>query len=239
MTWMMLAMILLTSALQAQEKCPVEVKLLLSPEGTSIAITSLKMRKETVGEVYFFDTDSLELLSKGVIVRLRRGSNNDLTVKIRPPENQKLLDPSRRRNDLKCEVDMSGGQGNLSYSIQTPYSGSLAPDTGRDILSYLSDAQKELLKEAQVSVNWTRVKRIASIKSTDWDARGGGHFDKLTLELWEWPEGSVLELSTKVGPNEGSSAYARLLRLANDSNLPVGANQRPKTNMVLEKLSHH
>ena len=234
----MCGVLLLTSALQAQEQCAVEVKLLLSPQGTSTAITSLKMKKETAGEVYFFDTDALDLLSKGVIVRVRRGSSNDLTVKIRPPANQKLLEPSRQRKDFKCEVDMSGGHGSLSYSIQTAYAGSVT-NTGNDIVKQLSDAQKELLKEVQVSVDWTRVKMIASIKSTDWDARGGTQFDKLTLELWEWPEGSVLELSTKVGADEGSSAYARLLRLANDSNLAVGANQRPKTNMVLEKLAHH
>jgi hypothetical protein len=231
--------LVLTSGLHAKQKCAVEVKLLLSADQTATAIASLKMGKESAGEVYFFDTDSLDLLSKGAIVRLRRGSQNDLTVKVRSPSNQKISDPTLQGDNFKCEVDMNGGQGSVSYSIQTTYGSSILPDTGQTVLSQLNEGQKELLKEARVAVDWTRVKRIAGIKSTDWDTRGLAQFDKLTLELWEWSEGKVLELSTKVGPDDGSSAHARLTHLVNDSGLSLSAIQRPKTNMVLEKIANH
>ena len=57
------AHLLLVSALRAQERCAVEVKLLLSPTETQTANASLNVGKETTGRVYFFDTSSLDLLS--------------------------------------------------------------------------------------------------------------------------------------------------------------------------------
>jgi len=59
------------SALHSQERCNVEVKLLLSPTQTQAAIASFKFEKEAAGRVYFFDTNALDLLSQGLIVRLR------------------------------------------------------------------------------------------------------------------------------------------------------------------------
>src|SRR5271170_4390711 len=80
-------------ALHAQDKCNIEAKLLLSPTQAQAAIASLNLEKETGGRVYFFDTSALDLLSQGLIVRLRQGADNDLTVKLRPPGGRKLLLP--------------------------------------------------------------------------------------------------------------------------------------------------
>src|SRR5208283_2884522 len=89
--------LLLCAALHAKERCDAEVKLLLSPEQSQAAVRALKARGETSGRVYFFDTDQLDLLSQGVIVRLRQGSANDLTVKLRPAMGKAFRDPSAGR----------------------------------------------------------------------------------------------------------------------------------------------
>jgi hypothetical protein len=112
------AVLLLSCALHAQERCAVEVKLLLLPAEAPATIASLKLKKETTGQVYFFDTDALDLLSKGVIVRVRQGGDNDLTVKVRPPEAKKFGDPSHGHEDFKCENDLTGGEVTPSYSIR-------------------------------------------------------------------------------------------------------------------------
>ena len=43
---------------------------------------------------------------------------------------------------------------------------------------------------------------------------------KLSLELWEWQSGSILEVSTKVAPDDGQSTYVELRDLAKKNGLP-------------------
>src|SRR5208283_4119709 len=86
------AVLSLSSALRAAEKCTAEVKLLLSPPTIQTVITSLRFEKEVTGRVYFFDTDALDLLKQGVVVRFRQGAVNDFTVKVRVPAGNKQVD---------------------------------------------------------------------------------------------------------------------------------------------------
>lgn len=230
-----IAVLLLTPVVQARENCGVEVKLILSSREGPDTIASFNLAGETTGQVYIFDTDALDLLSKGVIVRLRQGSVNDLTVKIQPSPGQKFTASSGE--NVKCEMDVIGGQSIRSYSIQSKYSALQVPDGGSELVSLFSDGQKKLLQQAGVSIEWSRVRRIASIKSTEWNTSTQPPFGKLTLELWEWPKGSVLELSTKVGHNNGPPSYAALVRLVNAKFLSISASQSTKTRMVLESYT--
>ena len=52
-------------ALHAQQNCNVEIKVLLSQTETQAAVAALGAKRETAGRVYFFDTNSLDLLSPG------------------------------------------------------------------------------------------------------------------------------------------------------------------------------
>jgi len=233
------AVLFLSSVLQAEEKCPVEVKLLLSPPTTQTVIASLRFEKETATRVYFFDTDALDLLKQGVIVRVRQGADNDLTVKVRVPEGKKQVDTSQLSELFPCEIDRTGAGENTSYAVRSKYKAPQIPEMGSDIFSLLSPPQERLLREARVSIDWARVMRIANIKSTKWETKAQSPFRKLTLELWEWPAGDILELSTKVGPEAGPSKDAELQRLVNTKGLSLSASQGTKTRMVLETLTHH
>lgn len=230
-----MALLLLTPVVQARENCGVEVKLLLSSGAAPDTISSFNLAGDIKGQVYFFDTDALDLLSKGVIVRLRQGSVNDLTVKIRPSPGESFTASSVE--NVKCEIDVIGGQSIRSYSVQKKYSALQVPDGGSELVSLFSDGQKKVLQQAGVPIEWGRVKRIVSIQSTDWTTSTQPSFGKLTLELWEWPKGSVLELSTKVGHNDGPTSYAALVRLVNEKFLSISANQSTKTRMVLESTT--
>ncbi len=222
----------------AQETCGVEVKLLLAPGQTQDAIQALKAKKETPSHVYFFDTASLDLLSQGVILRLRRGVEGELTVKMRHQQGKTFADPSDGRESFKCEVDFVGGQGRPSYSLQTAYPDAPVPESGKDLYQSLSAAQKQLLKESQVSIDWSRVKRVADIQSTAWRSKSIAGFDKLALELWQFPGGQILELSTKGPPNSGPSTGDELRSLAKSKGLTLNSDQRPKTTTVLEAITH-
>jgi hypothetical protein len=222
----------------AQDKCNVEIKLLLSPMETQAAVASLKFEKETAGRVYFFDTSALDLLAQGLIIRLRQGADSDFTIKLRPPGGAKSFVPSDMGEGFDCEVDLIGGLPTPSYTVRSRYTAPRLPETGSEILKLLDAGQERLLKEVQIPIDWTRVKRIADIQATSWQTKTQPGFSKLTLELWEWSGGRILELSTKVGPNAGSSAYAQLQQLVHAKGLSLNATQQAKTGIVLDTLTH-
>jgi hypothetical protein len=232
------AVFLCCSGLYAQEKCGVEVKILLLPAEIEAAKVALNVKKETAGRVYFFDTDRLDLLSEGAIVRLRQGHHSDLTVKLRPPNGKKNPVSSERHDHFKCEVDLTGGNANLSYSVGTKYDLNQLPESGSDVSRALSSGQRKLLNDAQISIDWTRVKRIAEISASTWQTRAQPHLGKLTLELWEWPGGKILELSTRVPPGAGSSAYMEMQQLAKSKHLSMSSDQRVKTSTALKAIVH-
>jgi hypothetical protein len=232
------ALVLSCSGLHAQENCNVEVKLLLLPAETQAAVAALRGTKERPGRVYFFDTDKLDLLSQGAIVRLRQGAKGDLTIKFRAPNGRKLPVTTEGGGDFKCEVDLTREGANPSYSIARQLATDELPQTGTDVSRLLNSAQIKLFEDAHVSVDWTRVKRVADITSTDWQTQSQPRLGKLTLELWEWPGGRVLELSTKVSSDAGSSAYTELQRLVEAKQLAMSADQRVKTSIALEAITH-
>ncbi len=151
---------------RAQEQCGVEVKLLLAQAAIQAAIPALRAKTRSLTHVYFFDTDRLDLLSQGVILRLRSGVDAELTVKIRHPQGKAFSDPSAGQEKFKCEVDFVGGRGIPSYSLQSSYPKPSVPDSGEGLFQSLSEPQRELLKEAQVSIDWRRVKRIQRVVTT-------------------------------------------------------------------------
>ena len=232
------ALLLLCSGLPAQENCGAEVKLLLSPAETQTAIAAFGGKKETAGRVFFFDTAALDLLSQGAIVRLRQGAKSDLTVKFRPPNGKKFSASSGKRDGFKCEVDLTQDGAISSYSITTQLATQDISQTGTDLSRLLSPAQLQLFADAQISIYWTAVKRIAEITSTDWQTQSQPRLGKLTLELWEWPGGKILELSTKVASEAGSSTYTVLQQLVKSKQLTMSSDQRVKTTIALETIAH-
>jgi hypothetical protein len=227
----------LCSALRAQVKCPGEIKFLLLPPSIQTVITALGFEQKGVGQVYLFDTEDLDLMKQGVILRVRQGRANDLTAKIRWSGN-KEVDTSKLRQHFPCELDRTGDGEDIAFSVGRKYKPHQVPEMGTDIANALSRPQTRLLQEAGVSIDWSRVKRLANIKLTKWESDAAPSFRKLALELWESPGGNILELSTRVAPGEGASKYAELRSFIHQKDLPLSASQGTKTSMVLENLAH-
>ena len=224
--------------LHAQEKCPVEIKLLLSPPSIRAVIASIGFKEKTAGQVYFFDTKALTLQKRGVILRVRQGANNDLTVKVRLPDSSGKADAFGLSERFPCEIDQTPVGANTSYTARRKYKAFKLPETGADIAKLLSKLQTKLLQRSRISIDWSQVARIANIKSTTWKATDRPSFPRLTLELWESSESNILELSTKVGPDERQAKYVELQRLTNKKGLSLNSSQGNKTSMVLERLTH-
>lgn len=222
---------------RAEEKCGAEVKLLLLPSEVRSAVRSFHAGRDVRGEVYFFDTPTLDLWSRGIIVRVRRGITADLTVKVRPSNDKEIQGVSAPNARFKCELDLTGGTAVRSHSIQIKFNGAV-PQNGREVSEMLSSAQKDLIDQVRSSVDWNRVRRIAEIKSTDWEIDNQPPFPKLMLELWKWPTGTVLELSTKVAYDAANTAYSDLQRLAAEKKLSPSSKQTSKTTLALGDIAH-
>jgi len=110
------------------------------------------------------------------------------------------------------------------------------PRTWDELCELLSFAQKRLLEQAHVSVDWTQIKRIAEIRSTQWAIKGQSPFPKLAVKLWEWRTVTILELPTRVSGDAGPSAYAQLRKIAVNKGLFLNRTQKPKTQMALESM---
>jgi hypothetical protein len=234
---LLLAVAFFCIELQAQESCNIEAKLLLAPTQVQAAIPLLHATRELRTRIYFYDTPALDLLSKGLILRLRQGASGDLTVKLRPPLGKQFSDPSSGSERFKCEVEITGGEENGSYSVGTKYNAAHVPETGKELLHTLSPGQKRLLEESQIQIDWTKVKQVAAIQSTSWTVHAQAPLKKFNMELWEWPNGRVLEVSTKVAPNAGRAAYAELESLAKKNGLALSAVQQSKTTTALEEMN--
>jgi len=222
------------SDLPARETCPVEVKLLLSAQAADNAIGSLGLAKKSASRVYFFDTETLDLFRQRVIVRVRQGADNDLTIKVRQPERQEQGHPERLHGRFPCEIDQTRDGGHVSYSVGNSVKSGKVPETGKDVRKLLSSAQARLLREAGASIDWERVKRVAAIDSTKWTTSAQSPNGKLALELWNWPEGAILELSARAGAESAAAAYSGLEQLAQAKGLALSAIQDTKTGTVLQ-----
>jgi hypothetical protein len=217
----------------------VEVKLLLASPAAQPVIAALGFKKRTERLVYFFDTESLDLLMQGVIVRVRQGANNDLTVKFRPAQGNLADDHSRLRKNFPCEIDRTRARADTSYAVERQYTVVKVPESGADVYSLLSAYQKSLLMDAGVSIDWARVTRIANIRSTKWQTSAHSLNGKLSLELWEWPAGKILEISSKAPAASDASKYTQLEQLLQMNGVALNANQDTKTTTVLETLGNH
>jgi hypothetical protein len=227
----------LCPALRAQDKCPVEVKFLLSSPAPETVIASLGFRGKNSGRVYFFDTDSLNLLAQGVVVRVRQGANNDLTVKVRRPSGKQGVDNAELLGRFPCEIDRTQAGAIISYAVRRPYKTNKVPTIGSDVHDLLSASQNQLLRESRVSIDWARVKRIANISLTKWETPVDSPSGKLALELWEWPAGKILEVSAKASNAAAAAKYAELEQLLKGKELSLSADQDTKTSVALRAIA--
>ena len=113
------------------------------------------------------------------------------------------------------------------------------PENGIGIYDQLSDLQKKLLHEAGISIDWARVSQVAKIHSTAWRTKTQSSYGKLALELWEWPAGKILELSSKAPAAADAAKYGELERLAKMKGLGLNASQDTKTTTVLLTFAKH
>lgn len=228
-----ITVVLLCGAQGTLAQCTAEAKLLVSPRSVRTSVSALHAGPESRRQIYLFDTDDLELLLHGVILRLRTGARGDLTAKVRLENDnpERALEESK---STKCEVDVVGNADLSSYSVARRWIHESIPQRGEELHASLSTAQQQLLARTGILIDWHRIKQIARVQATEWRARGDGSLKDVSIELWEWPSGTVLELSAKTDtPDSGRNALDRLRRMALASGLVIEKDQEAKASIVL------
>jgi hypothetical protein len=234
-----IASVLFLGRVVAHETCPTEVKVLLASPAPQPAVAAFGFKKQAASVVYFYDTDSLDLLLQGVIIRIRQGSNNDLTVKFRPPNGNTAEKISQLRAQFSCEVDRTPAAETESYAVALQYKTAKVPENGTDVYGLLSDSQKQLLNAGRFAIDWVQVRKMATINSTQWKTSRRSPYGKLALELWEWPAGKILEVSAKISPAQDASNHLDLEDLVRAKGLPLSLDQNTKTTTVLKALTNY
>ena len=226
-------MLLLCGVPATRAQCSAEAKLLVSANSARETVLALHAWAESRRQIYLFDSDGLELLLHGVILRLRTGARGDLTVKVRGKNNNPQQAPEDG-NGAKCEVDIVGSAALPSYSLVRRWADKSIPRDGETLYAALSAAQQQLLARAKISIDWHGVKRIARVRATQWQSRGNEALKDVSIELWEWPNGRLLELSAKTDtPESGHNTLDQLRRMALASGLIIDKDQEAKTSIVL------
>ena len=215
-----------------QQPCSAEIKVLLAPKQADQAKAALQAGLPVTGHVYLYDTDTLDLLAHGIVVRVRTGFAADLMVKLREQAGETQLGAERGDPRIKCEVDWSGDHGVRSYSAEVDFRGE-PPQAGPELAEYLTAAQIELLVQSKAAVDWSKVKRKAEIRATRWAIRGQAGIARLSLERWQWTGGEALEVSARAGVEDLAGFDARLQELMAAKHLALNPSQEMKTTLAL------
>ncbi len=221
---------------------PVEIKVNIDGDvdaALSVLGLSKKGRKR---KIWFADRRDPQggrfaLNSEHVIVRVRSGSDgdNDLTVKLRPCSQDRLVGRWASSfidadSEFAIEGDWSGSDRVLSASAvrgfpRGAFGGRL---TAAEVVAALNDVQRRLLAECVASASLDGLELLGPVRSTKWsDIKLSRRLD-VSAERWKVAGLDFLELSTKIGLDDADDT-------GSDFDAHVQACQAELVSAVIER----
>ncbi|NDZ96873.1 hypothetical protein G3I13_17145 [Streptomyces sp. SID6673] len=198
---------------------PIDIKVNLDDPSRALSALGLTYHQGRHREIWFAEVlpvsaDSpFPLLSNHVIIRIRSGDVDDLTVKLRPCRQGQLAEPWTHPFDTdavsyRLGWDWSGTHRVLAASAvcgRPP--GSLAAEmaVGTDPLSVLDPAQRQFVVTCTpVGVPIDHLRALGPISSTTWSDIT---IDRVEVDIERWTVGDVdlLELCEQIHPRDGES----------------------------------
>ena len=191
-------------------------------------------------KVYFYDTTSLELYARNLVLRARatQGDDDDSTVKLRPAS---LTDaaPWREVAGVDVELDVSGKGPMCSAKVEgRPGHGEVeAVEAGQRAIRSLFTQEQEALVKAYAAriVRFDELAVLGPVDARKWvfDDLKGFPFE-LCVEEWSLPDTTrFIELSTKVRRKHAPQAQSAFHDLLDRVGVKVAAGQEQKTPRVL------
>jgi hypothetical protein len=221
----------------------VELKVMLSSDQISRAQKKFGLKAGAAAErdIWFYDTTELELFDQGVILRGRNkhGEDDDSTVKLRPMAAEDVAPEWFALDGFKCEEDRSLTKSVSSCSLTVVQGENELEDIAagdRAIDKAFSSDQEDLLATyASVPVDWDRLRPLGPVDASVWKVTPKSFSQKLTMELWELPDGSRLfEVSTRTSPEQASDLLTEMAAYLEALGFDTSAEQETKTRAALE-----
>jgi hypothetical protein len=236
----------LLSLLQtARHADSVELKLTIPAPEQRAAVLALGMDPlmAQIRLVYFLDTPDLALEKAGVVVRARRiqGKGEDSVVKLRPVVPDELPDSLRESPSFVVEVDAGPTGYVCSGSLKgIPRKASVQEATSghAPLRRLFSKEQRAFYRDhAPDAIALDELSVFGPIFVLKLKGTPPGISRKLAVELWMYPDGRILELSTRCMPHEAVQVAAEGRMFLVERGVDLGGHQQTKTRTALEYFS--
>lgn len=205
----------------------------------------LHSHNATHADVYFFDTNNLDLYSNGVIVRARIVENgtDDSTIKMRPLQTDQVAAAWFEVDGFKCEGDRNGALTVNSCSLTSPENKKdlRKAISGKESVTKILDKHQEQFAEtyAAVPLQWQTLRALGPIDSQSWKVHANDGWN-LAIEMWTLPDDTqFLEISMRVAEAHNDALYAALLEYMATNNITANATGQSKTSIALSYFANH
>ena len=197
-----------------------------------------------IRQAYFFDTPTLALYKRGLVVRARRiqRKRDDSVVKLRPVVPDELPPELREAPRFGVEVDAMPGGFVCSGSMKR----TLGASAVKDVVAGRKSARKLFSKEqralyaahAPAGLELADLSILGPIFVLKLKFEPKGYARKMVAELWLYPDNSMLlELSTKCAPSEAFQVAAETRAFLTERGIDLGGEQETKTKKALQFFS--
>jgi hypothetical protein len=220
----------------------VEIKLTVRADQEQMVHSALE-REDVEPErrdVYFFDTDDLDLYRSGLVLRARKidGDTDDTTVKLRPVVPADIGARWKGLAEFNIEIDAVGERMVCSAKLDSEQDrGEIEAvvDGEREPRKLFTTDQADLIAEfGPDEVGWGRIHPLGPVDTKKYELELDELDQELTVEIWILPDGSdLVELSIKVAPDEAEKAGTDLRDFLIGEGFDVEGDQQTKTRAAL------
>ncbi|MYR05574.1 hypothetical protein GTV32_04270 [Gordonia sp. SID5947] len=201
---------------------PIDIKVTLDDVPGALTALGLTHERGRHHDIWFAEvrpgvTDApFPLLSNHLIIRIRSGDTDDLTVALRPCRQGQLAEPWTRPFDTdsvayRLNWELSGTHKVLTASaVSERPKGSLATQmaSGTDPLSVLDPAQRQFVVTCTpVGVPVDHLRALGPVSATTWPGITIDQFD-VVIDRWAAGDVDLLELCHQVVPRQGEGLDA-------------------------------
>jgi hypothetical protein len=211
----------------------VEFKFTALPEDEGRVMAFLIDHPVRERQVYFYDTETLTLAERGLILRGRvTEGEGDTTVKLRPVELDVAIASHAANEKVRIEFDVVANDATLSAKLDRDEidAGSIA-EGAWDVL--FSVKQQRLAGD----VEFEELVVLGPIAARVWEIEGVIPSLKLSAEEWSVGDLHFVELSIKVDAAQAAAARTAFRKFLTDLVTNVDGDRSRKTERVLKELT--
>lgn len=214
----------------------VEIKLDVRPTDEAELLAMLDVVDDLRRRVGFFETKTLALFERGVILRARKqhdGPADDVTVKLRGPLAEAIGPSWDGLAGFKREIDRAGTKETSSVSLTVGLDGDIIERAfaGKLAARELFDAEQVKLLAKAGEIPWDDLEVAGPVEARLWRHQQRGA--DLTVERWDVDGERFYEVSQKAEPSDAKKVDKRLRELLDGIEI---VDAGTKTRAVLAQL---